>query len=152
LQSSLSASRSHLSRLVSQKCLTGQLIQTNYREEYKNVLTAAQDSAAVQLLLEACLETEGDRVCFVNTKYLHIKSVYIIFYKIMVVNGDQNWLSPCILIPKSISITILTGEGNYSALTYQYNIHSNNYIPLDSLIKSISGINVMVYNVILNRR
>jgi len=63
LQSSLAASRSHLSRLVNQKLfVTGQLAQTNNREEYKNVLTAAQDSAAVQLLLEACLETEDDRV------------------------------------------------------------------------------------------
>lgn len=42
--------------------MTGQLALTNSREEYKNVLTAAQDSAAVQLLLEACLETEDDQV------------------------------------------------------------------------------------------
>jgi len=42
--------------------MTGQLLQANNREEYKNVLTAAQDSAAVQLLLEACLETENDQV------------------------------------------------------------------------------------------
>lgn len=63
LQSSLAASRSHLSRLVNQKLfMTGQLLQANNREEYKNVLTAAQDSAAVQLLLEACLETENDQV------------------------------------------------------------------------------------------
>lgn len=63
LQSSLAASRSHLSRLVNQKLFaTGPLTQTNNREEYKNVLTAAQDSAAVQLLLEACLETEDDQV------------------------------------------------------------------------------------------
>lgn len=63
MQSSLAASRSHLSRLVNQKLFTsGQLTQTNNREDYKNVLTAAQDSAAVQLLLEACLETEDDRV------------------------------------------------------------------------------------------
>jgi integrator complex subunit 2 len=63
LQSSLAASRSHLSRLVNLKLFTsGQLAPTNSREEHKNVLTAAQDSAAVQLLLEACLETEDDRV------------------------------------------------------------------------------------------
>lgn len=63
LQSSLAASRSHLSRLVNQKLsMSGHLNPTNNREEYKNVLTAAQDSAAVQLLLEACLETEDDRV------------------------------------------------------------------------------------------
>lgn len=46
-----------------------QLTQTNNREEYKNVLTAAQDSAAVQLLLEACLETEDDLVSYL---FLHI--------------------------------------------------------------------------------
>lgn len=64
LQSSLAASRSHLSRLVNLKLFTsGQTsAPTNSREENKNVLTAAQDSAAVQLLLEACLETEDDRV------------------------------------------------------------------------------------------
>ncbi|CAI6365811.1 unnamed protein product [Macrosiphum euphorbiae] len=67
LQSSLAASRSHLSRLVNQKLFaTGPLTQTNNREEYKNVLTAAQDSAAVQLLLEACLETEDDQKSFSN--------------------------------------------------------------------------------------
>lgn len=66
LQSSLAASRSHLSRLVNQKLfMSGQLNQTNNKEEYKNVLTAAQDSAAVQLLLEACLETEDDQVCLI---------------------------------------------------------------------------------------
>lgn len=66
LQSSLAASRSHLSRLVNQKLfISGQLSLTNNREEYKNVLTAAQDSAAVQLLLEACLETEDDLVCLI---------------------------------------------------------------------------------------
>lgn len=63
LQSSLAASRSHLSRLVNQKLFAaGVLAQASTREEYKNVLTAAQDSAAVQLLLEACLETEDDGV------------------------------------------------------------------------------------------
>lgn len=67
LQSSLAASRSHLSRLVNQKLfISGQLTQTNNnREEYKNVLTAAQDSAAVQLLLEACLETEDDKASLI---------------------------------------------------------------------------------------
>lgn len=47
---------------------TGQLLQTNNKEEYKNVLTAAQDSAAVQLLLEACLETEDDQVSLFKKK------------------------------------------------------------------------------------
>jgi len=71
LQSSLAASRSHLSRLVNQKLFaTGQLTQTNNREEYKNVLTAAQDSAAVQLLLEACLETEDDQVSLLTYTYI----------------------------------------------------------------------------------
>lgn len=46
--------------------MTGQLIQSNNREEYKNVLTAAQDSGAVQLLLEACLEIEDDKVCLIH--------------------------------------------------------------------------------------
>lgn len=61
-----------MSRLVNQKMfMSGQLTQTNNREEYKNVLIAAQDSAAVQLLLEACLETEDDIVSLIfYTSYL----------------------------------------------------------------------------------
>lgn len=49
-----------------------QLVQNNNREEYKNVLTAAQDSAAIQLLLEACLETEDDIVSL-NYEYTLLK-------------------------------------------------------------------------------
>ena len=40
---------------------TGQLTTTAEREELKSALIAGQESAAVQILLEACLETEDDR-------------------------------------------------------------------------------------------
>lgn len=53
--------------------MSGQLNQTNNREEYKNVLTAAQDSAAVQLLLEACLETDEDQVSLMSIISLVLK-------------------------------------------------------------------------------
>lgn len=39
----------------------GQLTSEVEREELKTALIAGQESAAVQILLEACLETEEDR-------------------------------------------------------------------------------------------
>lgn len=89
LQSSLAASRSHLSRLVNQKLfMTGQLLQANNREEYKNVLTAAQDSAAVQLLLEACLETEDDQVSLLFFKE------YTLFKWLVIRSLQSNFVRP----------------------------------------------------------
>lgn len=55
--------------------MSGHLTPSNNREEYKNVLTAAQDSAAVQLLLEACLETEDDRVSYFFLYHVHFFNV-----------------------------------------------------------------------------
>lgn len=41
---------------------TGQLTNEAEREELRVALVATQESVAVQILLEACLETEEDRV------------------------------------------------------------------------------------------
>ncbi|KAI5641541.1 integrator complex subunit 2 domain-containing protein [Phthorimaea operculella] len=64
LEASLAASRSQLSRHLSDKPLlekSGQLTSDAEREELKNALVAAQESAALQILLEACLETTEDQ-------------------------------------------------------------------------------------------
>ncbi|XP_063376210.1 integrator complex subunit 2 [Cydia fagiglandana] len=64
LEASLAASRSQLSRHLLDKPLvekSGQLTSEAEREELKNALVAAQESAALQILLEACLETEEDQ-------------------------------------------------------------------------------------------
>jgi integrator complex subunit 2 len=42
---------------------TGQLTNEAEREELRVALVATQESVAVQILLEACLETDEDRVC-----------------------------------------------------------------------------------------
>ncbi|XP_052756874.1 integrator complex subunit 2 [Galleria mellonella] len=63
LEASLAASRSQLSRHLLDKPLlekSGQLNSDSEREELKNALVAAQESAALQILLEACLETSED--------------------------------------------------------------------------------------------
>ncbi|XP_065215851.1 integrator complex subunit 2 [Planococcus citri] len=70
LQSSLAASRSQLSRhlmdgplsaIQSNQVITiGGLTTDVEREELKNALIAAQESAALQILLESCLETDDD--------------------------------------------------------------------------------------------
>ncbi|XP_026737728.1 integrator complex subunit 2 [Trichoplusia ni] len=63
LEASLAASRSQLSRHLLDKPLlekSGQLTSDAEREELKNALVAAQESAALQILLEACLETSED--------------------------------------------------------------------------------------------
>lgn len=64
LQAALAASRSQLSRHIQDKPLTekvGQLSSETEREDLRTALVAGQESAAVQILLEACLETEEDR-------------------------------------------------------------------------------------------
>lgn len=64
LEASLAASRSQLARHLHDKPLiekTGQLTSDLEREELKNALVAAQESAALQILLEACLETSEDK-------------------------------------------------------------------------------------------
>lgn len=63
LQASLAACKSQLSRHILDKPLiekTGQLQSENEREELKTALVANMESAAVQILLEACLETPED--------------------------------------------------------------------------------------------
>ncbi|CAB3231134.1 unnamed protein product [Arctia plantaginis] len=63
LEASLAASRSQLSRHLLDRPLlekSGQLTSDAEREELKNALVAAQESAALQILLEACLETPDD--------------------------------------------------------------------------------------------
>ncbi|XP_038222406.1 integrator complex subunit 2 [Zerene cesonia] len=64
LEASLAASRCQLSRHLLDKPLlekSGQLTSDSEREELKNALVAAQESAALQILLEACLETTEDQ-------------------------------------------------------------------------------------------
>ncbi|XP_043481221.1 integrator complex subunit 2 [Leptopilina heterotoma] len=65
LQATLAASRSQLSRHMQDRPLTekiGQLTSEAEREDLRTALVAGQESAAVQILLEACLETEEDRI------------------------------------------------------------------------------------------
>lgn len=47
----------------------GGLTSDAEREELKNALIAAQESAALQILLESCIETEEDVVGFENLFY-----------------------------------------------------------------------------------
>lgn len=64
LDASLAASRSQLNRHLLDKPMlekSGQLTSDSEREELKNALVAAQESAALQILLEACLETPEDQ-------------------------------------------------------------------------------------------
>lgn len=59
LQASLAASKIQLSRHIMDKPLlskTGQLQNENQREELKMALVASQESVAVQILLETCME------------------------------------------------------------------------------------------------
>lgn len=65
LQASLAASKTQLSRHILDKPLlekSGQLQSENEREELKTALVASHESVAVQILLEACLETPDDRL------------------------------------------------------------------------------------------
>lgn len=64
LQASLAASKSQLSRHILDKPLMdkiGQLQSENEREELKTGLVASQESVAVQILLESCLDTMSDQ-------------------------------------------------------------------------------------------
>ncbi|XP_068086623.1 integrator complex subunit 2 [Anabrus simplex] len=64
LEASLAASRSQLARHLQDKPLTerlGQLASESEREELRSALVAAQESTAVQILLESCLMTEEDK-------------------------------------------------------------------------------------------
>lgn len=65
LQASLAASKSQLTRHILDKPLQperpGQIQSEPEREELRTALVASQESAAVQILLEACLETDEDR-------------------------------------------------------------------------------------------
>ena len=66
LEASLAASRSQLSRHLQDRPLverTGQLTSEAEREELRVALVATQESVAMQILLEACLLTEEDKVC-----------------------------------------------------------------------------------------
>lgn len=66
LQASLAASKSQLARHILDKPLhqdrPSQIQSEAEREELRTALVASQESAAVQILLEACLETDEDRV------------------------------------------------------------------------------------------
>ncbi|XP_015117124.1 integrator complex subunit 2 [Diachasma alloeum] len=64
LQATLAASTSQLSRHMQDRPLTekvGQLTSEVEREDLRAALVAGQESAAVQILLEACLETDEDQ-------------------------------------------------------------------------------------------
>lgn len=63
LQASLAASKTQLARHILDKPLlekTGQLQSEQEREELKTALVASQESVAVQMLLESCLEHTAD--------------------------------------------------------------------------------------------
>lgn len=65
LQATLAASKRQLSRHILDKPLierNGQLQNEQEREDLRLALVASQESAAVQILLEACLETEKDQL------------------------------------------------------------------------------------------
>ena len=47
---------------ISREGLSGRHVTPQEREELKVALTAAQESAAIQLLLETCLPSEEDRM------------------------------------------------------------------------------------------
>ncbi|XP_055636441.1 integrator complex subunit 2 [Toxorhynchites rutilus septentrionalis] len=67
LQASLAASKSQLTRHMLDKPLIevgNQVKSDTDREELKLALVASQESVAVQILLEACLESEEDRIKF----------------------------------------------------------------------------------------
>lgn len=92
LQSSLAASRSQLSRHLFDGPLTtmssnnmipiGGLTSDAEREELKNALIAAQESAALQVLLESCMETDEDCVShrFLSASKCNFGGIKIIFF------------------------------------------------------------------------
>lgn len=64
LQASLAASRNQLSRHHTDHPVTDKAtnITDSDKEELRTALVAAQESCALEILLEACLETEEDKV------------------------------------------------------------------------------------------
>lgn len=62
LQASLAASRSQLSRHQLDTAAADCRVSEAEREELRTALVAAQDSCVLQILLEACLESQEDRV------------------------------------------------------------------------------------------
>lgn len=72
LQSSLAASRSQLNRHLLDRPCEGEVSNNNEREELKTALIAAQESAAIQILLEVCAETGKDKVWILFICYLNI--------------------------------------------------------------------------------
>jgi integrator complex subunit 2 len=64
LQAGLAASRSHLARQLQDQQVAGAAApqELKERDDLRMALTAAQESAAVQVLLETCLENQQDRV------------------------------------------------------------------------------------------
>lgn len=64
LQASLAASKSQLARHMLDRPLLdkgGQIQSETEREDLRTALVASQESASVQMLLEACIETDEDR-------------------------------------------------------------------------------------------
>ena len=65
LQAYLLGSRAHLSEHIATTQNTekpGQVVNLQEREELKNALVAAQESAAIQILLESCLPLQDEKV------------------------------------------------------------------------------------------
>lgn len=65
LQASLAASKCQLTKHIQDKPLldkSGQIQNESEREELKTSLVASQESAAIHILLEACLENDDDRL------------------------------------------------------------------------------------------
>lgn len=78
LQASLAASKSQLSRHMLDKPLqekVGSIQSELEREELKTALVASQESVAVQILLEACLENENDRINSGQEKLREIRGI-----------------------------------------------------------------------------
>lgn len=59
---------------------TGQLTSEAEREELRLALVSAQESLAVQILLESCLETEEDAVSFSNVNTVFNKDYSLNFF------------------------------------------------------------------------
>lgn len=62
LQASLAASRNQLARHQLETTTVACKVTEAEREELRTALVAAQDSCVMQILIEACLESEEDRV------------------------------------------------------------------------------------------
>lgn len=73
---------------------TGQLTSESEREELRLALVSAQESLAVQILLESCLETEEDRVSIlierISQHIMHLLQIF--FLKI----AEKAWTATCV--------------------------------------------------------